>query len=299
VTERAPLAAAKALLQAGRHADAARLLASSSTVDGLAMLTEARLLAGDLDGARVAAERAVRVDPSAPGIFDRWLRLRGDRGAAPGFTIEGTLRARASTSLSLSREVGRGGSAAVFEARDSTLGRSVALKVLHAPRAQRAQLAREASALVEVAGPGVPRLFAANASEGWLQLEWAAGGSLAAGAPAGGAWVRALIAALARVHARGLVHGDIKPSNVLFDARGAPLLSDFGLTVRAGEPHVGATPGFASPERLAGRPAHPDDDVFALGRTVEVALGGAAGPEHLALIARATAPRRPESAREL
>lgn len=299
MTGRGSVAEAKRLLDEGRVAEAARLLEAATDVDALATLTEAKALLGDVDGARVAAERAVRADPSAPGLFERWLRLRGASASPRGFSLEATLRAGATTGLVLRREAGRGGAAVVYEADDTALGRKVALKVFHAPRDHRAQLAREASVAVAVAGPGVTRVFAVSADEGWVQLEWAHGGSLDRRAPAGDAWVPALVRALARVHAMGYVHGDVKPSNVLFDARDAPLLSDFGLAVRAGSPHVGASAGFVSPERAAGRAAAFDDDVFALGRALDVTLGATGSASTRALVVRATSSRRPASALEL
>lgn len=296
MSERALHDEARRLLEEGRAVDAARLLADAVDVAGFAMLTEARLMAGDLDGARFAAEQAVRLDPAAPGLLDRWLRLRGSPASSAGFTLGATLQATSAPGLVLRREAGRGGTAVVYEADDTALGRKVALKVYHSRREHRAQLAREVEVGIAVAGPGVVRLFAASADEGWLQLEWAPGGSLDRRAPDGDAWVEQLVRALRRLHASGWVHGDLKPSNVLFDARDAPLLSDLGLAVRPGEPHVGASTGFVSPERLAGREARFDDDVFALGRVIDVALGASASAATRALIARATSRNRPASA---
>jgi serine/threonine protein kinase len=72
------------------------------------------------------------------------------------------------------------------------------------------------------------------------------------------------------------VHHDVKPANVLWMAPGVPVLADFGIARRVGEPSPPGSPGYVSPERLAGRESDPRDDVFGFGRVllVEMAHGG-------------------------
>ena len=260
---------AKRLLEEGRARDAMRALTGVDDLAGLAILTEAATLAGDLDAARSAAERAVRLDPGAPGLFERWMRLRsaGVRSADAAFSLGRTLPTTSASGLVLVREIGRGGAAVVYEADDAAHDRKVALKVYHQPRDHRAQLTREVDVALAVAGRGVARVFDADVDEGWVQLEWANGGVLSR-QNVSDALVARLVAALRRVHDAGWIHGDLKPANVLIDARGAPLLSDFGLAVRPGDAYRGATPGFASPERVSGRAASFDDDFFALEQTL-------------------------------
>lgn len=84
-----------------------------------------------------------------------------------------------------------------------------------------------------------------------------------------------LTAAVAAVHARGVVIGDLKPDNVVIDpATGRPMLIDFGVSARAGKPLGGATPGYSRPVFRAGEPARPQADHYALGATLGFALTG-------------------------
>jgi eukaryotic-like serine/threonine-protein kinase len=95
---------------------------------------------------------------------------------------------------------------------------------------------------------------------------------------AGLGWVGPLARAIARVHAAGWVHHDVKPANVLLRGPDAPMLADFGTARRLGEPSPPGSPGYVSPERLAGRASDPGDDVYGFGRVLaEVLDVGAAG----------------------
>ena len=126
------------------------------------------------------------------------------------------------------------------------------------------------------------------------------------------AWALPLAEALARVHAAHWVHHDVKPANVLFASIDRPVLTDFGTARRVGEPAPPGSLGYVSPERLAGRPSDPRDDVFGLGRVLEDALDALAAPvtfgEPSAAFARWRAlasactgpdPSRPDDARAL
>jgi serine/threonine-protein kinase len=153
----------------------------------------------------------------------------------------------------------------------------VALKVYHRVDRDRAQLLHEARAAVALAGAGVVRMFDVDPEHGWLVMEWARLGALQdlfrsgderARADVEG-WAMPLVDALARVHAAGWIHNDVKPANVLLRDRRTPLLSDFGGARRAGEPSPPGSLGYVSPERLAGRASDPRDDVFAFGRVLE------------------------------
>src|SRR5262249_44783968 len=137
----------------------------------------------------------------------------------------------------LLREVARGGAGVVYEAEDAVLGRRLAFKLYHGRGADRAVLEREARSAAALAGPGIMRVFDAAPGEGWPALEWVARGSvrdvlrtgdLTPLAPVA-RWARPLARALARVHAEGLVHADMKPANVLLRQPHDPVLGDFGI----------------------------------------------------------------------
>lgn len=190
------------------------------------------------------------------------------------------------TRLRPRRVLGSGSSATVWLARDTRAGRDVAVKVLRRPADPRAdallaaRLEAEARSLARLDDlDGVVRVLEVGRTAsgvGWIVSEHLPGGTLADRGPGSGAVaeVRAASARLARVlgscHAEGVVHGDLTPSNVLFDASGRPSLADFGLSALGEElpPAPGLTPRFAAPERRDGTPPTPAGDVYALGATM-------------------------------
>ena len=175
----------------------------------------------------------------------------------------------------------------LWSGRDRRRGVDVVVKVV--PPGRRAHLEAEARALARLGPhPHVVSLSAVGTApdgSGWLAVDRAAQGSLAdqpRPAPARALrWASQLAEALAHAHARGVVHGDVTPANVLLDARGQVLLGDFGAAslaaaspegVPAGPPG-GHTPGFAAPERRRGGPATTASDVYGFGATVAHLLG--------------------------
>jgi serine/threonine-protein kinase len=236
-----------------------------------------------------------------PGARERHARWRhalgvadplGAGAAAAAAARRGNAAATLVTSepdapFRLLREVDRGGAGAVYEAEDRALGRRVALKVYHRRHERdRAQLLHEARVAVALAGPGIVRVFDVDAEQGWLAMEWVHLGTFRAFLRARVAalrplrrWALPLARALARVHARGWVHHDVKPANILLGGTSgepdAPLLSDFGTARRIGEASPPGSMGYVSPERLAlgaRRPSTPRDDVYGFGRVLEEAL---------------------------
>lgn len=192
------------------------------------------------------------------------------------------------------REIGRGASGTVWLARDTVLGRDVAIKqVGHAPdggEAERERADREARLAASLTHPhvvAVHDLFEENGAY-WLVMEYVDGHSLAelvrrSGPlpPERAARLLTQVAdALAAAHRAGFVHRDVKPSNILVAPGDHALLTDFGIA-RAFEDAsltrtglVTGSPAYLSPEVAQGRPATPASDVWALGATLYHVLAG-------------------------
>jgi serine/threonine-protein kinase len=272
------------LLDRGETEAAARALALASSLPALVLLADLAEQRGELREALSYIERVLLRDLDYPGARERHRRWR----AALGFEVidkptpEGaTVVAREPDApFELIREVGRGGAAAVYQAVDRELGRNVALKVYHHPERDRSQLAHEAQVAVLLEGPGIVRVFDIDPSSGWIALEWAPAGALRTHirnreidrlVPLE-RWVTSLAQALARVHAAGWVHHDVKPANILLSRTNSAILTDFGTARRIGEPSPPGSLGYMSPERMAGRASDPRDDIYGFGRVLEDAL---------------------------
>ncbi|MBL8727922.1 MAG: protein kinase [Planctomycetes bacterium] len=196
----------------------------------------------------------------------------------------------------LGRIVGQGGTGRVHEARDRLLGRRVAVKVLLPDVADSAtalvRFRREAQTLARLDHPEIVRVLGVGETGGrhWLAMEFVDGVSLAARidqlAAAGGHTgdsLRHLVMAIARIaqalhhaHEAGVVHRDVKPSNILLRSDGHPVLTDFGIARDRGDPsltNAGAvlgSPRYMSPEQVlhGGAACDRRSDVFSLGATL-------------------------------
>ena len=175
----------------------------------------------------------------------------------------------------LTRRLGDGGMGAVYLARDLRLERDVAIKTLTArSRGRLRGLKPEAWAMSTVTHPAVAQIHGVEVWRGrpCLVVEFLAGGTLEDRlrdgplVPVQAAFVVARLAdALAALHEKGYLHGDVKPSNIGFTAEGSPKLLDFGLAHAVDDAAlVGGTLPYLSPEVLAGRPAEEADDVWSL-----------------------------------
>ena len=215
------------------------------------------------------------------------------------------------------QQLGKGGGGEVWSARDRLTGRVVALKLLreHADEGEILALVREATALSGLEGLGVPRVLhfgrLPHSDRAYLVRELVVGQSLAdlvaAGATElGRGTVGQHLAAIAqaadlvtRLHRALLLHGDIKPANIIVGADGRATLVDLGLAAHwqeGGAKPEGLTPRYAAPELFCGEPLTPRAEVFALGASVDEVLrleGAALAEEERAavgeVVARATA----------
>src|SRR5262249_33634268 len=152
----------------------------------------------------------------------------GDRPALPGYEILG--------------ELGRGSMGVVYRARQASLDRLVALKVIlagaHAAADERARFRREAEAVARLQHAHIVQVFEVGEHHGlpFFSLEFCSGGALDArlhDTPLPPKEAAALIETLARAvhaaHQKGIVHRDLKPANVLLAEGGMPKVADFGL----------------------------------------------------------------------
>lgn len=288
------------LLDRGEPEGARRALALASSLPALVLLADLAEQRGDRHTALSYIERVLLRELDYPGARERHRRWRSELGfevdekpVASGATV---VAREPDAPFDLIREVGRGGAAAVYQAVDRELGRNVALKVYHHPERDRSQLAHEARVAVHLEGAGIVRVFDLDAESGWIALEWAPAGALRDQIRSHDVgrilplerWVVSLAQALARVHAAGWVHHDVKPANILLSRAGAAILTDFGTARRVGEPSPPGSLGYISPERMSGRASDPRDDVYGFGRVLEDAIA-AVGDERSALRYRAFA----------
>jgi hypothetical protein len=180
------------------------------------------------------------------------------------------------------RRLGSGGMGVVYLARDTALGRDVALKTLPAPRdGSVARLRDEARAMAALNHRSLATIYGL---EVWrrtpvLVVEYLAGGTLNGRLSHGplpraevlalGIW---LADALTYMHARGMLHRDLKPGNIGLTADGVMKLLDFGLSADSGTP--AGTPAYLPPEALAGAPPDAAVDLWGLCTVLRDAGGG-------------------------
>jgi serine/threonine protein kinase len=260
-----------------------------------------------------------RVPPEARAGLERCLRMV-DAGRAPGALRPLVPGARLGR-YALVRELGRGGMALVWLARDPELARPIALKILRPGLALEAshvdRFRREALAVARLRHPSIVQIHDVGTEGGhhYLAMEYVEGPSLArvleslgsgaarrwsaeelaraAGIPALGARGRTLEQALAELllpvadalvvaHGSGVIHRDVKPSNILLGREGRAVVVDFGLAKSDGDPALSitgdtlGTPYYMSPEQtwLADVRVDHRTDVYSLGVCLYEALGG-------------------------
>lgn len=259
----------QALYRTGRHADALRVAARH---------------------ARSLGEIGLEPSPSVSHLETRILQHDPDllpQGAvstvdiAPGRSIRG---------YELRTEVGSGSSGVVFRAFQPSVGREVAIKVIDPALADRPEFvlrfAEEARIIARLQHPHIVPLydFWREPSGAFLVMRWMDGGSLAGRTLSTEECVGAfgqIADALDYAHRADVVHRDLRPENILFDAAGNAYLCDFGLAVTkaAGTVDGIVPPTYAAPEMLAGEGANIASDLYALGALLAEAATGRRFPD--------------------
>ncbi|MHA4779117.1 serine/threonine-protein kinase [Streptomyces sp. MSC1_001] len=187
--------------------------------------------------------------------------------------------------------LGRGGAADVYEALDLRLRRPVAVKVFRPEGEAQAEqrFTDEGRLLARLQHPRLVTLYDSGQEDGrpYLVMQLIKGTTLSrriARAPMTPADVSrtgsALASALAHVHEAGVVHRDVKPSNILLDETGAPHLTDFGIsrlldtTTQTATGVLVGTASYMAPEQVRGRGAGPAADIYSLGLVLLESLKG-------------------------
>jgi serine/threonine-protein kinase len=255
---------------------------SDSSVSGKAEDRSAGEQRGDAPAADLTTDESVAPiggDPVQTVALERGTP-RTAEAAAPGYEIL--------------EELGRGGMGVVYKARQTALGRIVALKmILHADHAgleARARFIAEAEAVARFQHPHIVQIFEIGEAGGlpYFSLEFCPGGSLdrkLGGTPLPADEAARLAETLARAieaaHRAQVVHRDLKPANVLLTAEGEPKVTDFGLAKKLdvqGQTQSGAvmgTPSYMAPEQAGGqKDLGPAADVYALGAVLYKLLTG-------------------------
>ncbi|HEV3031018.1 MAG TPA: serine/threonine-protein kinase [Polyangia bacterium] len=292
----ARLALGRLLARLGRPEEAARLLQAAArheaTRTAALRALCAPLLALGLRGAAAEVLARLRRDtPSLPASPDQFVALEEAELAA---TSRAPRSANGARRFRIGKLLGVGATGRVYLADDTLLGQPVALKLLTvgaaaSGRERQAYLryAREAEAAGRLRHPNIVALHDTDPALGLFVFELMPGGTLAervgAEGPLSVAHARRLaldlLAALGAAHERGIVHRDVKPANVFYDAAGNAKLGDFGAAHLAdfGQTQTGGffgTVAYMAPEQITGGAIGVAADLYALGVTLFQALTG-------------------------
>ena len=220
------------------------------------------------------------------------------------------------------KELGAGGMGIVFRAEDTTLGRTVALKVMKpeftADEKARARFTREARAVGAVEHENIVSVYQVGEDNGvpFMAMPFLKGETLAdrldrekkLPVPEVVRIGREILCGLAAAHAAGIVHRDIKPANVWLEGeKGRVKILDFGLARASDDTHltrtgtVVGTPAYMSPEQASGKPVGPRSDLFSLGSVMYDMCAGKPpfdAPDEMAMMV-AVATAKPRAITEL
>jgi YVTN family beta-propeller protein len=246
----------------------------------------------DMDG----VERLFQLEVA--GLQSDFPPLRAERVAEPRAISQADVQMGAEfVGYRIEEQIGHGGMGIVYRAYDLRLKRTVALKLITPELALderfRERFARETELAISLEHPNVVPIHDAGDVAGrlYLAMRLVAGTDLRRLLRAEGALepsralaiCRQVANALDAAHAKGLVHRDVKPSNILLDEAEHVYLADFGLTRRleekgaqAGEGHSVGTPAYLAPEQIEGGPVDGRADVYSLGCVLYECLTGEA-----------------------
>lgn len=194
----------------------------------------------------------------------------------------------------VTRKIGAGGTADVYQATDTRLGRQVAVKLIHQRLADdpvlRARIEAEVRVCRSLDHPGIVAVYdyQSSATPPYIVMEYMAGGDLRRRLLQVGILppsevrriAEALGEALSAAHHSGIIHRDIKPRNVLFSEAGLPKIADFGLAQSATaaglsrRATIAGTPEYTAPEALTANLNDARTDLYGLGCTLYEALTG-------------------------
>lgn len=190
--------------------------------------------------------------------------------------------------------LGKGGMGITYRASDSILERDVALKELHPDLSGDTELTsrfrQEAKVLARLTHPGIVQVydFIEEGDRIWIVMELVRGGELedllkergCLTVPETARLGVKMAEAMGYAHARGVVHRDFKPSNVMLTAGGSPKITDFGLatfsrlTRKTPVGEVAGSPHYMSPEQTEGGSADPRSDIYSMGAVLYQMITG-------------------------
>ena len=246
-------------------------------------------------------DHALTAEPSArhrsvSSLLRALERVSGSRSmfvSAPAIpsalSEEGRLRWAVGDDYDVLGFLGKGTFGSVWRARDLSLEREVALKMLHPLVAQNenavSRFRREAKLAAMLAHPAIIPIFDwdARGEVTWYTMELAEGGSVADLVARAGErpfdevapQIEAVLDALMAAHTNGIVHRDLKPENILIDRYRRWRVTDFGIAKGEDESAGAAgTPAFAAPEQLLGETQGPPVDCFAIAAIIYFVLAG-------------------------
>ncbi|MEV0229088.1 serine/threonine-protein kinase [Nonomuraea sp. NPDC050786] len=198
----------------------------------------------------------------------------------------------------LIERLGQGGAGTVWRAIDEILDRQVAVKQVRVPEGltppQRAEFAdiaiHEARSAGRLRDPAIVLVHdvVLEGGQPWIIMDLVTGRSLdkviKEQGPLPPGYVAAVglrvLSALEVAHANGMLHQDVKPANILLDADGSAMLTDFGIATQMGGQGgrfgFAGSPGYMAPERLNEEPAGPSSDLWSLGASLYTAVEGRA-----------------------